>query len=370
MTIKTLISTLTLSILVSTSVLGQSKPELKKQIETLKQQIITNNSEKEAIEKEKETIKKQLERIAETEVDKVVTADKLPSNVVIGDAGWRVELNALKYKSDLIGQLGTIWVMDSTNLLQPQGAIILADYKIEPNLTNAEKDVIYKSFVSKGTKVEGDGGAPFAKLSASIRSNQYSRFTISLEGTSGIKIQLGDLQKISLLADNLFNMKGVKGVYICTGMHVVKYHSLKYSKSDGNAKITSPVVNIGGEFYAESSEENTEYFVARQLTQLNKQVNRPTTTINNELTSLTNQSSESIIKSSSLKYSPEQILTFLLNRRPTFDELVEFQSEPEKFLNVIKSTRELNNKELILFNNAKLKIIELPKEIKSIDKLK
>lgn len=370
MTTKKIISILTLSIIVSNSVLGQSKGELKKQIETLKQQIATKDSEKVAIEKEKETIKKQLERIAETEVDKVVTADKLPGNVVIGDAGWRIELNALKYKSDLIGQLGTIWVMDSTNLLQPQGSIILSDYKIDPNLTNAEKDVIYKSFVSKGTRVEGDGGVPFAKLSASIQSNQYSRFTISLEGTSGIKVQIGDLQKIALLANTLFDMKGIKGVYMCTGMHVVKYHSSKYSKSDWNAKITSPVVNIGGDFYAESSEENTEYFVARQLTQLNKQINKTTATINNELTSLTNQSSESLIKSSSLKYSPEQILTFLLNRKPTFDELVEFQSEPEKILHIIQSSREMNNKDLILFENAKLKISNLPNEIKSVDNFK
>ena len=370
MVTKKTISILIISILVSNSVLGQSKKELKKQIDTLKEQIAKKDSEKEAIEKEKETVKKRLEIIAETEVDKVITSDKLPSNIVIGDAGWRIEMNALKYKSDLIGQLGTIWIMDSTNLLQPQGAIILSDYQIDPNLTNSEKDVIYKSFVSKGTRIEGDGGTPFAKLSASIQSNQYSRFIISLEGTSGIKVKIGDLQKIALLANNLFDMKGIKGVYIVTGMHVVKYHSSKYSKSDGIAKITSPVVNIGGEFYAESSEENTEYFVARQLTQLNKQVNKTTITINNELTSLTNQSSESLIKSSSAKYSPEQILTFLLSRKPTFDELVEFQSEPEKFLNLIQSSREFNNKELILFENAKLKIRDLPNEIKSIDNFK
>jgi hypothetical protein len=367
---KSILTFLVLSILTCNYTYGQSKSELKKQIEDLKKQVTQKDKEKEAIEKEKETVKNRLDRISETEIDKVISADKLPQSIVIGDAGWRIELNALKYKSDFIGQLGTIWVMDSTNLLQPQGAILLSDYKIDPILTNSEKDVIYKSFVSKGTKVEGDGGTPFAKLAATIQNNQYSRFTISLEGTSNIKIQMPDLQKISLLANQLFDMKGIKGVYICTGMHVVKYHSTKYSKSDGIAKITSPVVNIGGEFYAESSEENTEYFVARQLTQLNKQANKPITTINNELTTLTTTKSETQINIESKKYSPEQILTFLLGRKPTFDELVEFQSEPDKFFDKVKSTKEISDKENLLFENAKLKLNDLPNEIKSIDKLK
>ncbi len=367
---KSFLTFLVLSILICNNTFGQSKSELKKQIEELKKQVTQKDEEKEEIEKEKETVKTRLDRISETEVDKVITADKLPQSIVIGDAGWRIELNALKYKSDLIGQLGTIWVMDSTNLLQPQGAILLSDYKIDPILTNAEKDVIYKSFVSKGTKLEGDGGAPFAKLAATIQNNQYSRFTISLEGTSNIKIQMPDLQKIGLLANQLFDMKGIKGVYICTGMHVVKYHSSKYSKSDGIAKITSPVVNIGGEFYAESSEENTEFFVARQLTQLNRQANKPMPAINNELTTLTTTKSETQINVESKKYSPEQILTFLLERKPTFDELIEFQSEPDRFFAKIKSTKEISDKENLLFENAKLKLNDLPKEVKSVDKFK
>ncbi len=59
-----------------------------------------------------------------------------------------------------------------------------------------------------------------------------------------------------------------------------------------------------------------------------------------------------------------------MNRKPTFDELVEFQSEPEKFIDIIQSSREMNNKELILFENAKLKIRDLPNEIKSVDNFK
>lgn len=352
-----------LTISSSSIAFGQSKKELRKQIDDLKSQITQT-------EKEKETVRARLNRISDIKVDEVITSDKLPKDIIIGEGGWRIELNAFKYKSDLIGQLGTIWVVDSDGLLQPQGAIILSDYKIDPTLTNRDKDVIYKSFVSSGSKLEGDGGAPFAKLAASIQSNQYSRFTINIEGTSSIKIQIPDLQKIATLANQLFDVNKNKGVYICTGMHVIKYHSAKYSKSDGNAKITSPVVNIGGEFYAESSEENTEYFVARQLTQLNKPVNKTPAIVNSELNTLLNTSSETNIINQSKKYSPEQILTFILKREPTFEEIVEFQNNPDKFLKDVPKTFEFNNKERLLIDNAKLKLNELPKEIKSIDNFK
>jgi len=149
-------------------------------------------------------------------------------------------------------------------------------------------------------------------------------------------------------------------------MHVVKYHSAKYLKSDGIARITSPVVNIGGEFYAESTEENTEYFVARQLTQLNKPVNKTPTVVNNELNTLLNTSTETNIISQSKKYSPEQILNFILKREPTFEEVIEFQNNPDKFLSEVPKTFEFSNKEILLIENAKLKLNDLPNEIKSI----
>ena len=94
------------------------------------------------------------------------------------------------------------------------------------------------------------------------------------------------------------------------------------------------------------------------------------TVVNNELNALISTSSETNIINQSKKYSPEQILTFILKREPTFEEIVEFQNNPDKFLTDVPKAFEFKNKEKLLIENAKLKLNELPKEIKSMDNLK
>lgn len=337
---------------------SQTKRELKAKIVELEKQVSINKQDK-------DNLKTRLDRISSTEIDKVITADKLPKDIVIGESGWRVELNGSKYKSDLIGQLGTIWIVDEKGLLQPQGTILLSDYKIDPILTNPNKDILYKSFVSKGTKFEGDGGILFVKLQASMKEDQYSRFTINIEGTSLIKPQFIDLEKIALLAKNLFDIKGNKGVYICTGMHVIKYRSEIYSRNEGDGKITTPVINIGGQFYTESSEENSEYFVARQLTQLNKQIPKTSTSIAAAL-NIANSTSIIALEAEAKKYSPEQLLSVIINSTPTFDQIVEFQDNPQKFILTLKSSKEqISDKDVKLSEIAKMKLNSLPDKILS-----
>jgi hypothetical protein len=332
---------------------------LKKQVKELTEKVNSTS-------KENETLKTKLNRISSIEIDDVITPEEQPKDVVVGESGWRVELNGNKYKSDLIGQLGTVWILDTNSQLQPQGAISLSEYKIDPDLINEEKDVIYKKFISKGTNLEGSGKAPFVSLQASMSSDQFSQFTINIDGTSLIKPKLSDLKKIAKEASDLFSNSN-KGVYICTGMHVVRYHSRIFSKSEGEAKIASPVVNIGGNFYGESSEELTDYLVIRQLTQLNKPSNNTPAITTQQLNSLTtSNSTNSQLKLKASKLSPEELLTYFLKRQPTLDEILKYQSSPQEFLKKSGNLDKLNTKEKLLlqFNSEKLK--KLPNEIKSI----
>lgn len=347
----------------------QTKAELKKQLgvykaknEQLEKQLQETNSDK-------ETIKTKLDRISNIDVDDVITPEEQPKEISIGESGWRIELNGNKYKSDLIGQLGTIWMLDNNNQIQPQGAVSLSDYSIEPNLINPDKDILYKKFISKGTKLEGSGSATFASITADISNEQFSQFTINIEGTSLIKPKLIDLKKIALEAKDVFDFANNKGVFICTGMHIIRYHSRIYSKSEGSTKITSPVVSIGGNFYAESNEESSEYLVVRQLTQLNKQSTIDTLQLIQQVTILTTaKTSDADLQKMSKKISPEELLFYFLKRQPTSEEIINYQNNPNDFLSKIGKLDSLNiNEKTLLEMNAK-KLIKVPVEVKSVDK--
>ncbi|WP_346239622.1 hypothetical protein ABDK00_018155 [Niabella insulamsoli] len=345
---------------------GQSKKELKAQIAKLTSEKTQAEQEVLNEKKEKETIKTRLNRISNIEIDEVITPEEQPKEIKIGEEGWRVDLNGTKYKSDILGQLGTIWILDSTNQLKPQGAILLSDYKIEPTLISKEKDVLYKKFISKGTTLQGDGGAPFAKITAGLTMDQFSDFSISIDGTSQIKPKFSDLRKIGKEINELFDLTNAKGIFLCTGMHVVQYYARIYSKSEGDGKITSPVVNIGGSFYAENNEESKEYFVARQLTQIFRASNKDTTKLIADIQSLITNSSNAQVQANANQYSPQEILTFFLKRQPTTDEILSFQNNPTEFMGKLDLGHTITGKEKLLLNTADLKITDVPNQIKSI----
>lgn len=357
------------ALLVSNICLGQSKDELKKQIADLTSQKATVESQLQNERKDKETIKAQIERIAPIEIDKIITEEEQqPKSKIIGDAGWRVDLNGSKYKSDILGQLGTIWVKDAAGQLQPQGAISLSEYKIDPLLISSDDDdVIYKKFISKGTQAQGDGGAPFAKLAAGINTDQFAELSITVDGTSLVKPQFPQLRKMALELNDLFSGANPNKVFLCTGMHVMRYHSRIFSKTEANAKITSPVVNIGGSFFAENNEEANEFFVARQLTEIFKPSNRNSTALKADLQTLITQS-DATITASAKNYSPEEILSFILGRIPTNEEIVEFQFNPDTFLVKIETTKSLSEKEKILYKAASLKVTPLADKLILLDK--
>lgn len=356
--------TFTIIAIVLTSIsMAQSKKELRKQIEQLKNEKATTELQVKTERTEKETIKAQIDRISNIEIDEVITPDEQPAGVKIGEEGWRVDLNGTKYKSDILGQLGTIWVLDSNNQLQPQGAISLSDYKIDPTMISESNDILYKKFISKGTTLQGDGGASFVQLTADMKNDQFSSFTISIDGTSLIKPKPSDIQAITKEVNHLFNIPNSKGVFICTGMHVVRYYARIFSRSDVTGKITSPVVNIGGSFYAESNEESKQFFVARQVTQLFLGLNKTTSQIIQEITNLLNQP-VLIIKSATKNYSPNDLLTYLLKRQPTNEEIVGYQGDPEKFIK--NNELVLTDKEKILLQGVNNKITELPKMLNSM----
>ncbi len=338
----------------------QSKKQLKREIKTLR-------SELSLISSDKDSLKKKLDRISKVKVDDVITPDEQPNNVVIGESGWRVELNGNKYKSDLIGQLGTIWVLDDNSQLKPQGAISLAKYKMEANILNPDKDVLYKKFISKETKMEGTGSLAFASITAKLSQEQFSQFSINIEGTSQIKPKLDDLKKISNEANHLFSIHNNKGVFICTGMHVIRYNSRLFSKSTNGGQITTPMVNIGGEFYGESNEETNEFLVVRQLTQLHKQVNRSMEAVRYEIDNLKNiKLTPSELELKAKSFTPDDLLTYYINRQPSSDELLEFQESPKDFLRQIGKFELLSNEEkLFVMANAR-QLIELPTEVKSV----
>jgi hypothetical protein len=355
-----------LGLLINVCSYGQSKKELKAQIAKLTSEKMQAELQVQDVKKEKETIKTRLERISNIEIDDVITPEEQPKDIKIGEEGWRVDLNGTKYKSDILGQLGTIWILDSANQLKPQGAILLTDYKIEPTVISKENDVLYKKFISKGTTLQGDGGAPFAKITAGLKMDQFSDFSISIDGTSQIKPKFTDLRKIAKEINELFDLTNSKGVFLCTGMHVVRYYARIYSKSEGDGKITSPVVNIGGSFYAENNEESKEYFVARQLTQIFRASNKDTTRLIADIQTLIANQNNNLIQTNSKQYSPQEILTFFLKRQPTSDEILGFQNNAEDFIQKLNLEHVISDKEKILLKTADLKITDIPNKVKSI----
>jgi hypothetical protein len=303
------------------------------------------------------------------DIDDVITPEEQPKDVVVGESGWRIELNGLKYKNDLIGQLGTLWILDTNGQIQPQGGFTLSEFDIEPRLISQDKEVIYKKFISKGTSMQGDGGASFVNITADLSRDQFSNFTINIEGTSQIIPDYDDLPSMANKIRHLFDVPNQKGIYVCTGMHVVKYHSVIFSKSEGEAKITSPVVNIGGEFYAESSEESSEYLVVRQLSRLYKPSKIKEEKIEKRLKAISNSTDTTKVAAKSEQFIPQEILKFLLKREPTFDEITAFESNPENFIEASifqPDSMSIGNK--IILESAKKQIISLPLELKSLEK--
>jgi hypothetical protein len=362
------LSILIVTVLTGSPVTGQSKKELRKQIATLTTQKDKLEAEIDGTKAEKESLKTKLDRISNIQVDDVITPAEQPKDVVIGESGWRVELNGSKYKSDLIGQLGTVWILDINNQLQPQGAISLTDYKIEPIIINPDKEIIYKTFISKGTKLEGAGGAPFASITAGLTNEQFSNFTINIEGTSLIKPKIPDLKKIAQEANDIFTIAGNKGVFICTGMHVIRYHSRIYSKSEGNAKITSPMINIGGNFFGESNEESSEYLVIRQITQLIKQSSGDTLQVISKIREVANSDQSSLsVSTEAKKYSPEELLMYFLNRQPSTEEIIQYQNDSKAFLTKLGKLDGLNVNEKNLLETTNKKLVKLPKELTTKD---
>lgn len=349
---------------------SQSRAELKKQVAALTTKNNQLDGEIKSTKTEKENLKTQIDRIANIKVDDVITPEEQPNDVVIGESGWRVELNGNKYKSDLIGQLGTVWILDSNNQLQPQGAISLSEYKIDPVIINPDKDILYKKFVSKGTTMQGDGGVPFAKITAGLTADQFSNFTINIEGTSLIKPKLADLKKIATEAADVFAIAGNKGVLVCTGMHVIRYHSRIFSKSQGNAAITSPVINVNGSFFGESNEESSEYLVVRQLTQLIKQSNNDTTQVISKIKTVVEGNQSALAtQTEAKKYSPGELLMYFINRQPTAQELAEYQDNPKDFLTKIGKFPVLTGNEKAMFETTNMKIIKVPEKVTSKDPL-
>jgi prefoldin subunit 5 len=365
MKIKRLIFT-TLLIFLVTITNGQSKKVLRETIAKLEEENTELTSNLENVGKEKESLSAKLNRIAPIEIDGVITEDEQGQSFKIGDGGWRIELNSLKYKSDLIGQLGTIWVQDSIGKLSPQGGFLLSEFRIEPRLINPDKEVIYKKFISKSTNLKGDGGAPFLKITSKMSLNEYSQFIINIEGTSEIVPSYKNIEDMASKIDGLFDIKKYKGVFICTGMHVVKYNAVSYQKSDGNSTISSPIVNIGGDFYAESSDEYSDYLVVRQLTELHRQSKKSEELIAKKLDKAIENQKKVTAKSE--KISPQQILRYILKRNPTLVELNSFESNPLSFAKKIGFDIDNNKGKKELIEEAKSKINNLPKQIISEEK--
>lgn len=345
------------------TVMSQSKKELKEQVKKLQEELTESN-------REKENVKKTLKRIAPVEVDDVITPDEQPNEIVIGESGWRLELNGTKYKNDLLGQLGTIWIMDSNNQLQPQGAFALSkDYQIDPILINPEKEEIYRKFISGGTRMAGEGGYLFVNLTARMSDSNYAYFGITVAGTSLIKPKFADLRKMAKEVEDLFQPTFFEGkipnVYVCTGMHIIKYQMRQYGGTGITGTVTSPIVNINGSYYAESSEEGTEYLVVRQLTKLSKPSQKDTVNMIVNLDNIIHKSSGALSLNKLLAISSEEILFYILKREPTFDEIVSFQTVPSEFLKDINKYATLSNKEMTVILNIQEQSQEIPIRITS-----
>ncbi len=363
---KTILFILGLSFLTVSS-FSQTKKELKKQVDKLKTEKNELQSKVDNLGKEKESLSTKLNRISNIDIDDVITPEEQPKDIIVGESGWRIELNGLKYKNDLIGQLGTIWLLDTNGQIQPQGGFTLSDFDIEPRLISQDKEVIYKKFISKGTSMQGDGGASFANITAELSKDQFSNFTINIEGTSQIIPDYDDLPSMAQKVKHLYNVPNQKGIFVCTGMHVVKYHSVIFSKSDGEAKITSPVVNIGGDFYAESSEESSEYLVVRQLSRLYEPPKLKEEKVEKKLEAISKSTDTEKVIAKSEKFTPQQILKFLLKREPTFEEVTAFESDPQQFIESSKiKVDSMSIGEKIILESAKEQIISLPQELESV----
>jgi prefoldin subunit 5 len=366
---KTKLLILGLSMLTLSS-FSQSKRELREKVRVLEEDKTELQTQLESLDKEKETLSTKLNRISNLDIDDVITPEEQPKDIIVGESGWRIELNGLKYKNDLIGQLGTVWILDSNGQIQPQGGFTLSDFDIEPQLISQDKEIIYKKFISNGTSMQGDGGASFVNITAELSQDQFSNFTINIEGTSQIIPDPEDLPSMANKVKHLFDVPNQEGIFVCTGMHVVKYNSVIFSKSDGEAKITSPVVNIGGEFYAESSEESSEYLVVRQLSRLYEPSGIKEEKIEKKLEAISKLSNTEKVTAKSNQFRPQEILKFLLKREPTFEELTAFESNPDSFIQsstIRLETMSIGDK--IILESAKNQIISLPLELKSVERM-
>jgi CRISPR/Cas system-associated protein Cas5 (RAMP superfamily) len=351
-------------ILWSCSISAQSRKfkKLQEQNERLETTIAKLEERIESEEKEKESLSQQLKRISPIEVDEVIPVEN--SSLLIGEAGWRVELNTYKYKGDLISQLGTVWLQKNHNgPLLPNGRVDLKDFDLEPILNSPDKEIIYKKFISRSTELDGDAGFPFIKLKAKVSNHDYSKLTISVQGTSGIQPSLSDLDEMSKKAKKQIK-DPESAVYVCTGMHVVKYNALTYLKTDGNAMINAPVVNIGGVFYMETNNEASEYLVVRQLTQIVAHNSKSTEKSIEQIDKV----GDNLVKveKKASKLSPVQILSiFLFPEEPTVDDLQEFYENPKSFARNHKIDLVNNETNMILINQAESIIKSLPPQIQS-----
>lgn len=328
----------------STPSFSQSKGELKKKVAELEE------------ENKKSKIK------WEIEVQKNITKSEQPKTPHIEDGGWRLEINTTQYKNDLSGQLGSLWLMSSDNKLTPQGGISLEKYKFLPKEVKLENDYLYKKFISNKTTLEGEGGVQFVSIKASMKDDQYSNFQITIEGTAQIIPEYDELYKLRQSIVPSFDLTNDKRLYLCTGMHVIKYSAKIYKSVDVSASVSSPVINIGGTYFSESSEEKNDYIVYRQLTPLDQLPTTHTTT--QQLTELSGKEIE-VIKESVKYFSPQEILVALLKREPTFEELTKFQENSEKFINAHLQYK-LNAGQKILLKEASEKLSPLPEKIQII----
>ena len=100
------------------------KENLENENESLQTEKADLESQLDSANGEKASLSRKLKRIAPIDVDAVITPDEVnDTKLGIGESGWRLELNGLKYKSDLIGQLGTIWITNNAKQLLPQQLI-------------------------------------------------------------------------------------------------------------------------------------------------------------------------------------------------------------------------------------------------------
>ncbi|PAM93186.1 hypothetical protein B4N84_19610 [Flavobacterium sp. IR1] len=330
--------------ILSYSSFSQSKAVLKQKIKELE------------VENSKNKLNWQID--VEKNISKSVIEKTIPN---IEDGGWRLEKNTTQYKTDLIGQLGSLWIIGTDKKMYPQGGISLEKYKIVPVETKPTEDYLYKKFISNKTNVEGGGGTPVIAMKASLNDNEYSDFTITVEGTSQIIPEYDEFSKIRRTIIPGFNLQNGKALYLCTGMHVIKYSNKIYKSTEMNASVTSPVVNIGGTYYSESSAEKNEYVIYRQLTLIEALPTTALTTESNQLITLADRNTTTIENTARTMQSTE-ILVSLLKREPTFEEITKFQENPNIFIKE-QLGNNLSEGQQILLKSANEKAKNLPQSI-------